>query len=269
MYARPGFWRNLDPRQRHLHLMRTISYQHPDWTFCHASAAVAYGLPVSWGLLKRIDVVTGESSHTRDSSLVRRHRMRINDVPWEARNLRVTTPARTIFDFARGVSFPDAVSALDASRRMGMIDDSFDDYLHEHAGARGIRNVRRAFEFSNPLAESGGESIARAVMDELRFEIPELQVSYRDPIDGRLFRGDYTWRVSGGLPILGELDGGLKYDDPEFRHGQDLAEVIRRERLRESRLTYVTSSIARFSFSDVHDRERFGRILSRAGVPRR
>ena len=58
-FARRGYWEALDVPSRHLHLARSLSRAHPDWTFCGPTAAVAHGLPVSFGQLARIHVAHG------------------------------------------------------------------------------------------------------------------------------------------------------------------------------------------------------------------
>ena len=48
MYARAAYWSGLSKPEKMLHVMRTAQSIHPDWVFCHESAAVAFGLPVSY-----------------------------------------------------------------------------------------------------------------------------------------------------------------------------------------------------------------------------
>ena len=56
LFFRAGAWARLEPPERALHLMRALAPTHPGWRFCSASAAVAYGLPVTWDLLANVFV---------------------------------------------------------------------------------------------------------------------------------------------------------------------------------------------------------------------
>ena len=51
-------------------------------------------------------------------------------------------------------------------------------------------------------------------------------------------------------------------------NGGDMQSAMRRERLRESRLTASCRGVARFSMEDVADTWRLNRVLEAFGVPR-
>lgn len=122
--------------------------------------------------------------------------------------------------------------------------------------------------FADGNSENGGESFARGVMIEEGFLPPRLQVEIPDPVEpGRMYRVDYLWETDGGV-IVGELDGRDKLADPALRKGKSMADVLRDERTRESRLTATGAKVMRFSFKDVLDRKRFVRMLEAFGVPR-
>ena len=54
--------------------MRALAPTHPGWRFCSASAAVAYGLPVTWDLLANVFVAAPSGASYRSCpGIVRRH----------------------------------------------------------------------------------------------------------------------------------------------------------------------------------------------------
>ena len=58
MYARASYWRSLSKPQQALWILRAMQTLHPTWTFCHESAALAFGLSVSHEKLNEVHVVT-------------------------------------------------------------------------------------------------------------------------------------------------------------------------------------------------------------------
>lgn len=61
-------------------------------------------------------------------------------------------------------------------------------------------------------SENGGESVVRAIILELGFAEPDLQVEIEDPLNpGTYKRVDYYWLLEDGRAIVGELDGFEKY----------------------------------------------------------
>lgn len=68
LYARTVYWGSLRPDEQAFHLMRALQVVHPSWVFCHESAALVYGLPVSYHRMLPVKVSCGR----RDSSGTRR-----------------------------------------------------------------------------------------------------------------------------------------------------------------------------------------------------
>lgn len=123
--------------------------------------------------------------------------------------------------------------------------------------------------YANPLAENGGESMARGTMIELGYEVPELQVEVPNPLDdNHPFRVDFMWQRRDASLVIGELDGMDKYIEPEMCKGRTSVEVMSAERVRESRLTIAGARVMRFHFDDVLDRTGFASILDVFGVPK-
>lgn len=269
LYVRRSTWSRLVPDRRALHIMRALSHESGELTFCGTSAAVAHGLPVTWSLLGRVEASC--PSFRRLPGGMRLRRLR-NTEEVEVNGVRVTGLWRTVFDCLAELPFPDALAIADAAlRKTGATSRQLVDYLRtHHAGERGVQRAVEIARFADGRAESGGESIARALMLELGFEMPELQVWIEDPIEpGKWFRVDFVWFDGDDALLIGELDGDQKTTRPELMGGRSALRVLQDASLREAHLTALRPKIMRFSYDDLLDRERFAALLDAYGVPRR
>ena len=189
-----------------------------------------------------------------------------------ADGLRVTSFWRTVFDCMATMEPRDALAIADSALRMS---SSRPRHLLRHLrfARKATKGIKRAVEiarFADPLSESGGESIARATMLRLGFELPLLQVWMDDPMrPGHRFRVDFVWICPDGTLLFAEHDGMEKTKNQKMRGPQTPEAVRFRERLRESRLTIYGARVVRFSHEDVKDREGFRRLLDAFGAPRR
>ena len=178
LYVSAGRWEGLKTDQRTLFLARGLQEQHPDWVFCGPTAAVAYGVDVSWSLQGNIHVATTRSGHSPNGTLVHRHPIlrqgegasRIE----MAGGLRVTSPERTLFDCLRRADFPRGLGMIDSALRSGVVSrDGFASYVESvRDGSRGKDLVRGTLAWADPRSENGGESIARARMLLLGYACP-------------------------------------------------------------------------------------------------
>ena len=267
-FARTSWWRDLDGATRHLAIVRTVAHVREGCVFCRESAAVAYGLSLSYVNLQEIHLATSRKSHSRDSKLACCHVVE-GDGLHDVGGLVVTSPERTVFDCTRYEQFPDALAVVDSALRRRVIErSSYQEYIDAHRRFPGTWRAQRALDFADPRAENGGESVARGVMIELGFEIPELQIDFVDELSGKKIRPDFLWTLDGGSKIAGELDGDQKYENPIYMGGRDVTRVLTDERKRESRLTIKVGSVCRLSLRDVYDRAGFERLLDEFGVPR-
>lgn len=267
MFAREVYWSTLDVPSRILCKMRAISSKHPGWTLCGPAAALAYGLPVTWSYLEPLQI-SACSRAPYGGLLFRRIE---NDESVMLDGMRLTSFWRTVSDCLASMRPADALAIADASLR------ACNGYAYQlvrylETACRGRRGIRQAIEvarLADARAESGGESIARYVMRELGFAMPELQVEIRDPLDpAHGFRGDFGWVAEDGSLIIGELDGAAKSENILLAGGKTTGQVLRAERLRESRLTCYGIRVARFSFADIQNRAYFAHLLETFGVPR-
>lgn len=115
----------------------------------------------------------------------------------------------------------------------------------------------------------------RAIILELGFAEPDLQVEVEDPLNpGTYKRVDYYWLLEDGRVIVGELDGFEKYlkarggarksPDDNLRSA---IKAMRNERMRETSLNLAGMTVLRFSYADALDTDKFFSLLSTAGVP--
>lgn len=276
LYARSEVWNACKQDQRTLLVARGLQALHPDWVFCGPTAAVAYGVDVSWSLQEKIHIATSRAGHRSGGRLVLRHAV----LPDDARDarvevasgLRVTQPERTVYDCLRRTDFARGLGV--AANRVDEIRDTvYGHHAQPEGGVRDARGREQALgtlAWTDPRSENGGESIVRARMLLLGFARPELQVEVPRPADGGVpYRADYCWVRTDGLVILGELDGTDKYVDKRMTRGRTLDEVLSDEGIRGSRITLYDVSVLRFRFELTSDAARFSALLNEYGVPRR
>jgi very-short-patch-repair endonuclease len=80
----------------------------------------------------------------------------------------------------------------------------------------GLERAREVVEFADMRAESALESIARVLFRDYGFPVPDLQVHLGGTVEP-LARVDFYWRQ---FRTIAEVDGGLKYSDPERARAQ-------------------------------------------------
>lgn len=270
LYARAELWSDLNQTMRTIFLAHGLQEQHPDWVFCGTTAAVMLGLSVSWGA-QEIEVASTSDRHRQSADgIVRRYVRNAGAGAVTSFGVRVTPPQRTVFDCARRLEFREGVAVADSALRLGLVTRGglLSYVTGMRGGFRGIDRAVRVAEFADPRPQNGMESIARAAMHELGYASPELQVPIADPMSpGRTYYVDFRWTLPDGTVVLGELDGGEKYENPLMSSGSP-AEAMRRERRRESRISVGGVRIVRFSPEEVADTAYFNRLLETFGVPR-
>jgi hypothetical protein len=269
MFVRATVWRELPPDTRQLWVMRALQAKHPDWTFCGVSAALAYGITVSYRDLHEVWVAAKANGRVRHTASMRQM-VTDTSAAKVVGGIRVTSIERTLLDCARTVSFADGLAIVDCALRARLVTrERLLDYVLD-MDERRVRAGRAyvVFLHADRRAESGGESMARAAMLALGFQEPELQVPVRDPVDGRTYRLDFCWRLSDGSIVGGEFDGREKYESAEMLAGNDTLGALMDERQRESRVTAGGIRILRFSYGQMRSRDYFERLLLSYGIPR-
>lgn len=137
---------------------------------------------------------------------------------------------------------------------------------------RGLRGVAQALEtlsHADGRSESGGESIACALMIEKNIMVPELQVEIPHPLDARNpFRVDFVWTLADGRIVLSEFDGIKKYRDKKMTRGRGALRALSRERRREALISLYQLPLLRFGMDEVRRPEEFVGLLDLYGIPR-
>ncbi|HET7016814.1 MAG TPA: type IV toxin-antitoxin system AbiEi family antitoxin domain-containing protein [Streptosporangiaceae bacterium] len=141
--------------------------------------------------------------------------LRISDLPAEHRTVQygvpLTSVARTVVDLARTTSLREGVVIADSALHRKLTTKTELYAVIKRSGRwPGIAQARRAVDFSDALAESPFESLARLVFAEGGLPTPELQAWVGG--DGRpLGRVDFYWQDHS---TVAEADGAVKYSDP-------------------------------------------------------
>lgn len=266
MYSRVDYWKSLSVIERHIHIFRTFSYLHPNTIYCDISAAVLYGLSVSYGRLNTIHVLSNPRVHGFERGGVRMHCM-TGDFYNVVNGLKATDLAQTVFSVIRYVSFCEGIALADSAlRAYPKIMPELLRLEQSMASYRGVRNARRVLKYADGRAESGGESWARARMIELGYVVPQLQVKFRNPLNPwKNYRVDMLVERPDGVKVAIELDGKEKYflDSPD-----NPIDPLMDERQREAALTAQGLEVMRLRMDDVYDVQRFVRIMNTYHIPK-
>lgn len=270
LFARSTYWNELKAAVRPYQIIRTLARKHPAWLFCSFSAACVHGLPVSLPLLNRVHLATGATSHSGTHGAITRHKLN-NPETARLMDVAVTSLEHTVVDCLCQSSFADGLAIADAAARMlNKTNVELGELLRTLGKRRkGIARARIIARYADARSGSGGESIARAVMVQLGFLEPELQVPIADPTQpSRPFIVDYLWRLPDGRIIVGEFDGAEKYTLFSTNRVESILRSMMRERQREAHLTLACDAIVRFSYPDLKDPGAFAALLSSYGIPR-
>ncbi|KUG57880.1 hypothetical protein [Nesterenkonia jeotgali] len=186
-------------------------------------------------------------------------------------------------DAASRLPFPEAVAVLDAF----LAQSAFGNLLAPPESSAGLsdwgdgflthrlnRRWRAAVGFADARAESPAESVSRALIHQLGFAAPALQVWIATDIGDE--RVDFEWvlqassRSGASRPrrIVGEFDGRGKYFDEALLQGRSAKEVHYAEKLREDALRRTGRDVVRWGWSDLARPEILAARLALAGVPR-
>jgi predicted transcriptional regulator of viral defense system len=183
----------------------------------HESAAYLYSID----LLSKHDAATLTCPRHRGSNARAGIQLHVADVPAEhvTRRARmpVTTPARTVVDLARTLSFPAGVVTTDSALHRNLVTKAeLTAVLATCQRWRGARQAAKVIDFADSRAESPLESIARVAFKDCGLPPPDLQVwlgGTAEPI-GRV---DFYWREYW---TIAEVDGAAKYADPKRARAQ-------------------------------------------------
>jgi hypothetical protein len=270
-YLPAGEWTSLDEREQYrLRVLAAGLSSRGGPVLSHHSAAAMLGVPTI-GHPSLIHVLTTLSSGSRTENGFRRHATTIDDEDViEHDGVRLTSLRRTLIDLARETPFASSVAALDWSLRPPrrgepprMLIADLQAYFDTVSGPYRRRRVHRALEFATPLAETPGESLSRVVIHELGFPAPRLQYEVHDA-RGLAGITDFAWPEYG---LLGEFDGLVKYTRALARPGENVEDIVVREKIREDRLRATERGMVRWLWRDALRPELLERKLLDAGLP--
>jgi hypothetical protein len=227
-----------------------------DGVLSHVSAAVLHGLS-TWGLrLDRIHRTRDRRTGGRVGRGVHLHAAPLapEDVD-EVGGLAVTAVARTVVDLARSAGFEAAVAVADSALHRHLVTvDELERVAARCAGWQGAPQARRVLTVADGGSESVGESRSRLAIQRAGLPRPDLQWEVRG--DGRTYEVDFAWPE---LRTVAEFDGLSKYGRL-LRPGQDPAEVVVAEKLREDEIRDLGLRVARWIWREI---DAFGPVAER------
>ncbi|HEX6579080.1 MAG TPA: hypothetical protein VF082_12015 [Jiangellaceae bacterium] len=154
----------------------------------------------------------------------------------EIGGVQVTAPLRTCFDLMRLRTVEDAVVAADAMLRAEVVTvEAVTEYVHRHAGWRGVGTARAAVHLADGAAASCPESRLRVLwVVDAGLPRPAVNRPVFNPDGVLLGVPDLLDEESG---LVGEYDGAVHRD--ARRHAAD---NVREERLESHGLTVVRAT---------------------------
>lgn len=219
----------------------------PEAVISFSTAAALHGIrraPRAW---LDVTVPRGRSVRLADVHVHRTNHLPPEDVVCRIDGLRLTTPARTLFDLASVLDGPALRSAVEDARNRQLVTDlELDD-----VGQRLVRQGR------------GGSSMFRSVVDPLLGETPvqshaegvvrdALVAAGLDPVPQHPFRLPNGRQVFFDLALL---DSRLDIEiDPMFTHGSRAA--VGSDKARDVQVVLAGWQPARFTDDDVELRLR-------------
>jgi hypothetical protein len=257
IYAPAVAWRALAPWQRYLARIHATSLVHPDAIYCHESAAVLHGLPIS-GEPPEVHALLDGDGTSRVVGGVRWHTAVRQRMVEEVDGLLAVSRVDTVVDLARERHPASALLVADAALRgdARLTREMLAGVNESRPSSRGRRAARWVVDRASPVPESPLESLSRAVVEWLGFPAPELQKEFADGQE----RVDLWWPQSR---VAGEADGDLKYDG---RFGDPIA-ALRARRLRDARLrAHGVRAIAHWTWGDAVHAEPLRDVLRDAGL---
>jgi very-short-patch-repair endonuclease len=162
----------------------------PRYAFSGLTAGWVLGLDAAW--CEPIEVTIGRDVPVRARAGVRVRRAALpeSDVIVR-RGLRVTSALRTVCDLGGRADVIESVVAIDVAARAGLVSLSeLASHVATHAGAKGIRRLRRALRLADPRSESPMETRLRVELIMARLPRPCVQPELFDAMGNFIGRAD-------------------------------------------------------------------------------
>jgi hypothetical protein len=209
------------PGARLLRVAAALVIAGPEAAASHVDAAVIHGLDMlDRAPANEVSVIRPHhtaGSHTGRAGI----RVRTALLPpahvTRRGGVRVTSVARTVVDLARSSPFRSGVVVTDSALHQKLTSKSeLESIITQCSRWPGIQRARQVVSFSDALAESVFESIARVIFRDQGLPAPALQAWVGG--DGVVIgRADFLWRAHR---TIAEVDGALKYSDPSRARAQ-------------------------------------------------
>ena len=266
-YCEQSHWATLTSRDRYLLRARAIvlAAEQP-LVLSSFSAAAVWGMPILDDWPTDVHILSRSAAGGRSKQGVRRHPVTgAQPEVVERDGFLVTGVARTALDLLIASEFAPAVASLDwALWRRNRVRVSADEVRDELS--RLDPRYRRAhatavIDFATHLSDSFGESMTRAVIHQLGYSAPELQVTFRDRKGA--METDYFWRAER---IAGEFDGFQKYLRPEYGAHLTPGEIVWREKKREDRLRRQCDGVVRIIWEETRNPRQLDALLRESGL---
>ena len=179
-------WDELNRAQRHCEIIRALAIIHPDWTFCSFSAACLLGLEVSWRHLNVVHVCSATQAVGSPGRAYSAAPDLSRPEQYVRAGISVAPPIQTATDCLLQTGFADGMPIADSAiSKLGLTREQLMEAVEQRATARNGRAIRTALttlRYADARAESGGESVARAVMIETGFAPDWLQYELDGPL---------------------------------------------------------------------------------------
>jgi hypothetical protein len=270
-YARRSDWEGLRPMDRHcVRVLEAAARTRGEVVIALFAAAAVWGIDILGPWPDRVDVRVDRASGGRSTGIFRRHAWGLDRVallPWNGH--WITTPAQTVIDLARVLSFTGAVVAADQAlwaRRDGgalMERGVLEATRENQPSARGEGRVDRMLGFASHLSDSVRESQSRVVIDALGFPSPILQHEFVLPHGGRA-RPDFYFEDADHAA---EFDGTGKYLDPELTRGLTPEQAFLAEKDRADALRRCVRALSRWRTPALRRPALLYDILKGDGLP--
>ena len=260
-YVRAPYWTALSAEARHRARAHLAAAVDASLEFSHLTAASLWRLPVIGDWPHRPHVAGHPHGGARRSDSLARHSLGSDPHAVTIEGLRVTSLAVTAAQvaasepFATGVVIADA--ALHGHRGLDLLPAAL-AVPKFHGQSRALAVAR----FANGRADRPGESISRVSMLAAGLPIPELQVVIYGA-SGKRYVVDFYWLH---LRLMGEFDGEIKYDDPEFLRGRTPAQALADEKRREDDLRATHRGMSRWGWQLANSPALLAQHLRLAGL---
>jgi very-short-patch-repair endonuclease len=210
----------------------------------HGTAAWIHGMNDWWP--EAIDVIAPVEAGRKIAGVRRRFvPVPVGNEVWRRNGVPLTSPARTIVDYA-GISNATGLSELiEQASVLGMLDVAAIDRVLDGPRRRGTKQLRRALEpwrryRPGVKIRSRMEAKLLPLLTEAALPIPETNAKVR--AGGKTYEVDFLWRRQ---KLVVETDGGRFHDNPAAGS---------RDSERNHALSAAGYRIPRLGWEDLRDR---------------